>query len=45
MSKFISQISIFLRNMDSTQWVIAAVVMTVVGVLCMQGLDSKRGQF
>ena len=45
MSKFMNQISIFLRNMDSTQWLIAAVVMTVFGVLCMRGLDSKRGQF
>ena len=39
--KFINAFNNFAVGMESRDWAIAAVIMIVVGVICMQGAASK----
>lgn len=41
LSKAISAFERFAVRMDSGDWTIAAVVMMVIGVVCMRGLKGK----
>ncbi len=40
-TKLIDEFNRFAVGMDSKDWAVAAVVLVVVGVVCMQGAKSK----